>query len=83
MRTRDRLSSWCRSCHNRTRRVVPRYVHLDGAIVPNPGDPNPGEALYFAADGRDLVTSPLESIERPAKALVEAYPEPPPLRRSK
>lgn len=49
----------------------------NGAIVPNAGDPRPGEALYFAADGRDLVTSPLESVERPTKALVEAYPEPP------
>jgi hypothetical protein len=46
----------------------------NGAIVPNAGDPRPGEALYFAADGRDLVTSPLESIERPAKAIVAAYP---------
>lgn len=49
----------------------------NGAIVPNPGDPRPGEALYFATDGRDLVTSPLESVERPLKAVVEAYPEPP------
>lgn len=49
----------------------------NGAIVPNPGDPRPGEALYFATDGRDLVTSPLERVERPIKVLVEAYPEPP------
>ena len=39
-RSRDGLSSWCRSCHNAARRVVPRYVHLDGATVPNP-DPRP------------------------------------------
>ena len=51
----------------------------NGAIVPNPGDPRPGEALYFAAEGRDLVTSPLERVERPTKVLVEAYPEPPQL----
>src|SRR4051812_20735481 len=55
----------------------------NGAIVPNPGDPEAGEALYFAADGRDLVTSPLETIERPAKAMVAAYPEPPPIARVK
>jgi hypothetical protein len=55
----------------------------NGAIVPNPGDPRPGEALYFAADGRDLVTSPLERIDRPAKALVQAYPEPPKVKRGK
>jgi hypothetical protein len=48
--------------------------YLNGAIVPNPGEPNPGEALYFATDGRDLVTSPLEKVERPARDLVAAYP---------
>lgn len=53
----------------------------NGAIVPNAGEPQPGEALYFAADGRDLVTSPVEKIERPSKAVVSAYPEPPPLPR--
>lgn len=46
----------------------------DGAIAPNAGEPRPGESLYFAAEGRDLVTSPLESVERPPKELVEAYP---------
>ena len=48
--------------------------YLNGAIVPNPGEPRPGEAIYFAYEGRDLVTSPLETIERPAKAIVEGYP---------
>lgn len=55
----------------------------NGAIVPNPGEPKPGEALYFAADGRDLVTSPVESVDRPSKAMVSAYPEPPPLRKER
>lgn len=49
----------------------------NGAIVPNAGEPQPGEALYFAAEGRDLVTSPVEKIERPAKTIVQAYPDPP------
>ncbi len=48
--------------------------YLNGAIVPNPGEPAPGEALYFATDGRDLVTSPLEKVERPPKELTLAYP---------
>ena len=47
---------------------------LNGAIVPNSGEPRPGEAIYFAYDGRDLVTSPLEAVERPAKDVVAAYP---------
>jgi hypothetical protein len=47
---------------------------MNGAIVPNMGEPKPGEALYFAYEGRDLVTSPLEAVERPAKNIVAAYP---------
>lgn len=50
--------------------------YLNGAIVPNPGEPRPGEALYFATDGRDLVTSPLENVERPSKEIAAAYPSP-------
>ena len=50
--------------------------YLNGAIVPNPGEPTVGEALYFASDGRDLVTSPLESVERPSKELTDAYAAP-------
>jgi hypothetical protein len=46
----------------------------NGAIAPNTGDPRPGESLYFASDGRDLVTSPLEFVQRPSKELVLAYP---------
>ncbi len=47
---------------------------LNGAIIPNAGEPRVGEALYFASEGRDLVTSPLENIERPTKSVTEAYP---------
>jgi hypothetical protein len=47
--------------------------YLNGAIVPNSGEPQVGEALYFATDGRDLVTSQLEAIERPSKELTAAY----------
>jgi hypothetical protein len=46
----------------------------DGGIAPNAGEPKTGESLYFAAEGRDLVTSPLEAVERPSKELVGAYP---------
>ena len=48
--------------------------YLNGAIVPNPGEPVEGEALYFATDGRDLVTSPLVRVDRPTKELTRAYP---------
>lgn len=45
-----------------------------GAIVPNLGDPQPGDALYFVANGRDLITSALERVDRPSLAVVSAYP---------
>jgi hypothetical protein len=46
----------------------------NGAITPNPGEPRPGESLYFVSGERDLITSPLERIERPSKELAHGYP---------
>jgi len=56
----------------------------NGGISPNSGVPLPGESLYFAGEGadpngeaarsRELVTSPLEAVERPPRELVDAYP---------
>jgi hypothetical protein len=48
--------------------------HAGGGIAPNDGEPRPGESLYFASDGRDLVTSALEGVERPSRDVVSAYP---------
>jgi hypothetical protein len=45
----------------------------NGGIAPNLGEPRPGESLYFASEGRDLVTSPLESVERPPREVVREY----------
>jgi hypothetical protein len=49
---------------------------VNGGIAPNAGEPRLGESLYFASDGRDLVTSPLESVERPGRDVVGGYPAP-------
>ena len=46
----------------------------NGAIVPNAGEPHPGESIYFANGERDLITSPLERVERPSRELTQAYP---------
>jgi hypothetical protein len=46
----------------------------NGGIEPNAGDPKPGESLYFGSQGRDLVTSALETVERPSKEVAAAYP---------
>ncbi len=48
---------------------------MNGGIAPNLGEPRPGESLYFASEGRDLVTSPLESVERPSREVVLEYPQ--------
>jgi hypothetical protein len=46
---------------------------LNGSLSPHPGEPRVGEALFFAHGGRDLITSPLEKVERPPKHLVDDY----------
>lgn len=50
--------------------------HRNGAAIPSLAPPQPGEALYFGDDGRELITSLLAAVERPEKKLVRAYPPP-------
>ena len=50
--------------------------HQNGAAVPSCAPPQPGEALYFGDDGRELITSLLSAVERPEKKLVLSYPSP-------
>lgn len=47
--------------------------HENGGVRPNEGAPSIGESLFFCADGRDLVTSPIVAIERPERSIVSAY----------
>jgi len=58
---------------NRRLRGTVRFFG-NGAICPSIGEPRVGEALFFESDGRDLLTSPLERIDRPSKDTVELYP---------
>jgi hypothetical protein len=73
---RDRRTGEFLHGHLALRRMVNGGIRFfpNGAIAPNPGEPRPGEALYFANEERDLITSPLERIERPSKELSQAYP---------
>jgi hypothetical protein len=48
----------------------------NGSIAPSAGEPRPGECLYFASEGRDLVTSPLQAVGRPCRETVSRYPRP-------
>lgn len=45
-----------------------------GGIHANLGFPGIGESLFFHADGRDLVTSPVLSVDRPVRTIVSRYP---------
>jgi hypothetical protein len=55
----------------RVQGTLKRYDN--GALVPKIGEPQKGESLFFLTGGRDLVTSPIQDIERPAKEIVAAY----------
>ncbi|MBP9111222.1 MAG: hypothetical protein KBF88_00370 [Polyangiaceae bacterium] len=72
---RDRKSGTFVDGHLALRRRIQGSIkfHSNGGFYPNPGSPEKGESLYFSHDGRDLVTSPIESIERPAKNIVQSY----------
>jgi hypothetical protein len=75
---RDRKTGDFLHGHLALRRRVQGAIRFlrDGGIRANPGEPQTGEALYFSADGRDLLTSPLERVERPNRELISAYASP-------
>jgi hypothetical protein len=45
-----------------------------GGIQATTSMPGVGESMFFHADGRDLVTSPVLSVDRPARSVVSKYP---------
>ena len=45
----------------------------NNGIFPNIGNPSIGDAIYFRNGERDLITSRLESIDRPEKHVVKQY----------
>lgn len=75
---RDRRSGTWLPSHLALQRTLTGRVRFqsNGVAIPDGGPPEVGEALYFGDDGRELVTSLLTAVERPAKVLVTAYPSP-------
>lgn len=54
-------------------------IYSNGGVIPHASDPEPGDSIYFTyrrPDGeeRQIVTSRLLSVERPAKTVVSSYP---------
>jgi hypothetical protein len=69
-----RTGSWLDSHLAIDRRLAGAVrFHENGAAIPSPEAPKIGEALYFDEDGRELITSVLASIERPARDVVAGY----------
>jgi hypothetical protein len=75
---RDRRSGTWLPSHLALARQVTGRVRFqpNGVAIPQGGEPQVGEALYFGDDGRELVTSLLLAVERPEKTLVSGYPSP-------
>jgi len=48
-------------------------VLSNGETIPVQDAPSVGEALYFSAEGRELITSVLCSVERPPRHVVAGY----------
>ena len=54
-------------------------IYESGGVIPQANEPEPGDSIYFTyrrPDGeeRQIVTSKLLSVERPAKSGVACYP---------
>ena len=73
---RDRKTGRFFGSHLAVNRELSCAVRYQGSGVMQPlaSPPEVGDALYFGAEGRELVTSQCFSIERPAKRIVESYP---------
>ena len=49
------------------------HFHKNGTAVPVFDRPDLGEALYFADDGRELITSAVCGLERPSREMLDTY----------
>ena len=49
------------------------HFHRNGTAMPVCEAPAVGEALYFADDGRELITSAVCGLERPPREVVKSY----------
>lgn len=72
---RDRRSSKWLPSHLAIGRRLSGGVHFhrNGTAVPVVEQPAPGEALYFADDGRELITSAVCALERPTRETIAQY----------
>ncbi len=69
-----RTGQWLRA-HLALRSRVSGSIRFnrEGGVLPSEGPPVVGDSLFFQSSGRDLVTSAILAVERPAKVDVGAY----------
>jgi hypothetical protein len=72
---RDRRSGKWLPSHLAIGRRLSGGVHFqsNGTAVPVCDRPAVGEALYFADDGRELITSAVCGLERPSQESMKSY----------
>ena len=73
---RDRSTgTWVRDHFAVDRAIMGAIRYLDsGELFAAPGLPQVGESMYFEELGRDLVTSAVVAVERPARELFLQLP---------
>jgi hypothetical protein len=78
---RDRHSGGFHTAHIALSLKMDGAVHIysNGGVIPHASEPVAGDSIYFSykrPDGeeRQIVTSRLLSVERPAKKVVASYP---------
>jgi hypothetical protein len=76
---RDRNSGNWQLCHGALGRRLSASVRRQPGHAPSPSLDAPalGDALFFGpsgSDGSEVLTSSLQSIERPQKTTIDAYP---------
>jgi len=75
---KDRKTNVWLESHLALRRLLTGGVRVlpNGTAIPIAEPPDVGEALYFSdEEGRELITSRLCTVERPAKRVVDTYPK--------
>lgn len=73
---RDRAGDAWRDDHPAVgRRLAGALKHVHGGILPTLEEPQVGHSVYFRRGERDLVTSVVERVERPARDVVASYPD--------
>jgi hypothetical protein len=73
---RHKDSGQWRMAHVALQRRLSGCVHFtsDGEVHPKADPPVVGDALFFATDGADVITSALTAIGRPLPQTIESYP---------